>query len=160
MSDQVTRDIINIESEYVRKVGDFSSTDYGRQALRLADVLNDKTGALLSHVTIMIAVVGVLINIFQEQSVNDYGYSPIFISILYIELIFYMTIACALLGSIFVTSPKTFGQEASIHDRLLLISRRRRRIYKTCLWSVLVATAIFLLVLIWKAALTIRGFYG
>jgi hypothetical protein len=143
----------NAEQDYVGEVGKFSGTDYGKQALRLTDVINEKTSALLTHVTIMIAVIGVFLTIFLQMDV-----ARLFIIFLYVELIIYMLIACALLFCIFATSPVTF-ENKDFNRTMLSVMRRRRRIYNACLKVTIVITVVFVAFIGWKAATTFNRFY-
>jgi len=136
--------MIEKEREYAEKIGTFSEKAYGLQVLRHLDVINDKTGALLTHVTIMIAVVGVFLTIFLPT-----GSNYLFVAFLYIELILYMIIACMLLLCIFVTSPRTF-MSVDFEYHVFKIMKKRRVIYNFCLRITIFITIVFTIALMGK----------
>ncbi|MDX2265254.1 MAG: hypothetical protein NW215_09820 [Hyphomicrobiales bacterium] len=141
----------SLEEKYFGQMGDFGQTESGRQVYRHMDIINIKTGSLLTHVSLMTAALG----LFASRFIADGAFTTFQVAIL-IELLAYVTISMGLLFCINITSPATFYGRSSINgdvafeDKIVRIAARRRNIYNACLKTTIALTLIFLLTLILK----------
>ena len=126
------------EIEYYKIIAKVSSTDEGQQMLRRLDTINDKASSVLTHISIMIAVLtGCFLFFFGKE-----GYT--FVStFLFLELCGYIILTMFALRSVFVTCGKTYrGYEDMPEKRTMqiLVSRRlslRISIYGTMILTIL-----------------------
>jgi hypothetical protein len=140
-----------LEQKYFGQLGDFGQTEAGRQVYRHMDIINIKTGSLLTHVSLMTAALG----LFASRFIEEPQFSVFEVSIL-VELVFYVSISMGLLFCINITSPATFYGHSSadsgeqFEEKIVRIAARRRNIYNACLKSTIALTLIFLMTLILK----------
>jgi hypothetical protein len=140
-----------IEQKYFDQMGEFGATESGRQVFRHMDIINIKTGSLLTHVSLMTAALG----LFASRFIAELNFSTFEVLIL-IELVIYVLISMALLFCINITSPGSFYLNGMLQDgeyfsqRIVAIAARRRRLYNIGLRSTVGATVLFLLTLFLK----------
>ncbi len=140
-----------IEQKYFDQMGEFATTESGRQVFRHMDIINIKTGSLLTHVSLMTAALG----LFASRFIGEPMFSAFEILIL-VELVIYVCISMALLFCINITSPRTFYINGMLQDgqyfaeRIVAIAARRRRIYNVGLRSTVGISILFLLTLFLK----------
>jgi hypothetical protein len=140
-----------VEQKYFDQMGEFATTESGRQVFRHMDIINIKTGSLLTHVSLMTAALG----LFASRFIGELNYSLFEILIL-VELVVYVLISMSLLFCINITSPSTFYSNGNLQDgeyfaqRIVVIAARRRRIYNVGLRSTVGISILFLLTLFLK----------
>ncbi|MDZ4790056.1 MAG: hypothetical protein SGJ17_02445 [Hyphomicrobiales bacterium] len=140
-----------LEEKYFRQLGDFAQTESGRQVYRHMDIINIKTGSLLTHVSLMTAALG----LFASRFITEPKFNLFEISIL-VELVCYVNISMWLLFCINITSPATFYGESFVNngvkfeEKIVRVAARRRNIYNACLKTTIGLTLVFLLTLIAK----------
>lgn len=99
------------EQKYFDQMGEFATTESGRQVFRHMDIINIKTGSLLTHVSLMTAALG----LFASRFIGELDYSAFEILIL-VELVVYVLISMSLLFCINITSPSTFYSNGSLQN--------------------------------------------
>lgn len=119
----------------------------GAQIVEVAGVLNSKTSALLTHVSIMIAVTIALFSYFS----SDKSPSIIVDIILISEIVAYLMISLFCLFSITMSG----GGEGNLSLEKLILRRShiltyRRRNYKIALYTTIIATYVLIATLLYE----------
>lgn len=104
---------IDTEIRYYKLAALIESTAYGKQFLRLADILNVKAQSLLSHISIMFASTSIIF-----ASVNRATTSEWVLSILFFEVLGYIVLALMCLMATNITRPGSFGSLIVEFDNL------------------------------------------
>jgi hypothetical protein len=137
-----------LELAYYDLAAAISASPGGQQLLRLADVLNAKSSSLLTHISIMIAVVAYYTSAAKCEQCGTL--EKVIAALLYSELIAYVTIGLVCLRSISITAPKSFLKSIEKKNNeealclLVMIVRRRRNYYLASLWATAIITVIFI----------------
>lgn len=138
-----TNKTIAKEKEYYSLVADVDGTPHGPILSRTSDSLNSKISGLLSHISIMIAILS-----FFLSQMGDFKRIDFFTFAITIEIIFYLCFTVGCLRGLFITSPRSLlekGKESTNH--IIMIIRRRRRIYLLSLKGTIIVTIAFLITL-------------
>ncbi len=135
---------IEEELQYINKVAEVEASPLGALTFRLADGLNSKAAALLTHVSIMIAVSSVLFSFSLNASLKR-DVPPIVAALLLCEIVTYSFTSLLCLYAVQMTGPGSFrAEDGRPVDRLLLIVRRRRKAYRVALTITIVATLVLI----------------
>ncbi|CAL4869704.1 hypothetical protein MMA231_03996 (plasmid) [Asticcacaulis sp. MM231] len=125
--------------EYTRITVEISATEMGQAAIRGAEGLNDKTSALLSHVSIMVAISSLLLFQFGH---SDEKYDVL----LLFELLAYLFICMLCLSAIWASSAASYKSKKFTHlENLIVITTRRRKRYQLALYLTSGVTAVLIL---------------
>ena len=135
---------IEDELHYIDRVAEIESSRLGAQTFRMADRLNSKAAALLTHVSIMIAVSSVLFS-FSLNTPTLRDVPPIIGALLLCEIVTYSLTSLLCLYAVQMTGPSSFrAEDKRPLDRLLLIVRRRRKAYRVALAITIAATLVLI----------------
>lgn len=145
---------IDEEIAYYDAVARIAETESGRQILRHADILNAKISGLLTHVSVMIAVLLYFAqSIVCEEKFDSKSWYQIF---LYFEIVMYLFVAGACLYCLAITTPKDFNVTSlgsnSLVNTFMIIVRERRIIYLFGLGFTILLTILLIL------GIVIKGF--
>lgn len=119
------------ERRYFKRTAELSGETAGAQLFRHMDVMNEKASALLTHVSIMIAVFSVVAGIsYQRDGLTPYNL------ILFCEMAVYALIGLVCTFCIRATSPSSFPLDSSKNSvrGFIRVYRRRRQAY-TFVWT-------------------------
>lgn len=132
------------EHDYITKVTELETSPVGRMMFRLADGLNSKAAALLTHVSIMIAVSSVLFSYSLGPAFKRDV--PPFVSILLLfEIVTYSLTSLLCLYAVQMTGPGTFRRgNGKALERMVVIVRRRRKAYRAALTITIIATLVLI----------------
>jgi len=142
------------ERKYYKTVLPIANTEYGKQVMRNADVLNSKISALLTHVSIMIAILMIFYNSANVSEANlDTKITAMTIdaakSLMIVETCMYIVASLFCVLGIWITGPSSFlGHEDNPTDRLIDIIGRRRKCFIIALWITIFVTVTFLVTLL------------
>lgn len=132
------------EQQYITKVAEVEASPLGALMFRLADGLNSKAAALLTHVSIMIAVSSVLFSYSLSPSFKR-DLPPFVSDLLLCEIVIYSLTSLLCLYAVQMTGPGTFhADKGRPLDRLLIIVRRRRKAYRAALTITIAATLVLI----------------
>lgn len=132
------------ERHYITKVAEVEASPLGALMFRLADGLNSKAAALLTHVSVMIAVSSVLFSYSLGPAFKRDV--PPFVSVLLLcEIVTYSITSLLCLYAVQMTGPGTFRRDdVRPLDRLVVIVRRRRKAYRAALTITIAATLVLI----------------
>jgi hypothetical protein len=142
---------IEEELRYIDKVAEVEASPLGAETLRIAEGMNAKAAALLTHVSIMIAVSSVLFSYSLNDSIK-HTMPPLVGVLLLSEIVTYSFTSLLCLYAVQMMGPASFHSEDKRPvDRLLLIVRRRRRAYRTALFITIAATLVLIGLMVYVA---------
>lgn len=129
------------ERHHLELLAENRSEKIGNAAFYTLDVIDTKTQSLLTHVSIMMAILAMF-----------YGHTATTLSIrlaILIELILYLLITLGCLRAVFIVAPSALDttSEAILDARVLEVARRRTA-YRISLFATIVVTAAFLLTVV------------
>ena len=121
---------------------EIAASEQGVSAIRGAESLNQKTSALLTHVSIMMAVITTFLG------TSGHGAGQKLDVLLVTEMVAYLLICMICLRTIWVSSSSSYrasdeGRGISHIDRLILITAGRRRVYRWALIGTMLITLAF-----------------
>ena len=138
------RGILEKEREYYKSITLIYDTELGRLLFGTTDILNSKISGLLTHISIMMAILG----FFLADNQNSHKIITLMVAG---EMVLYLILAIGCLLGLYITNPLTLqGHENAAADRLTLILRRRRRIYLFSLKGTIAVTIAFFATLLCK----------
>ncbi len=130
------------EIRYVTTVAEIAEHPLGPQTMRLGDVLNAKTSALLTHVSIMIAVSTAML--FFSRGPEAIVTSRL----LLIEIALYASISLLCIYTVRITGPNSFkSRNGDAVFELVSIVRRRRNTYNVALMLTVLATISLIMIM-------------
>ncbi len=142
MTDSRHDDALKAERAYYARLAEMENEDELSIVVRTIERRVAKSLGVLTHTSIMIAVLGAII------ALTDRSATPGFISAaLLLELLAYIGLTAYLVLTMGMSSPGMLRGDA-FSDRLLLIARRRRRIHNFVVKAVAVLTFLLALTLI------------
>jgi hypothetical protein len=132
------------EKEYYAIIKRLRESEHGPFLGRVADIINNRTSALLTHISIMIAILSVILTQF-----GDFKKVDLFTELVTLEIVSYLIFSIGCLQALFIINPTTFFRyKEQISDYWCIILRRRRRIYLASLTGTIVVTVAFLITLL------------
>jgi hypothetical protein len=138
---------------YFERVASISETPAGEESKRHADVLNTKISALLTHVSLMIAVSAV----FFDWASKPTGHLPFLEWMLLAEIVAYVLISLLCLRGIWITGYSSFLEHKGDPTEVFFkIVGARRTVYYIAISSTIFVTVAFLATLIGEAAVRIN----
>lgn len=126
-----------------------TDNDLGAQIVEVACILNSKTSALLTHVSIMIAVAIALFSYFSSSKSASLVVDIVLIS----EIVAYLVISLFCLFSITMSGggEGELSLDKLIQRRSRILSSRRRN-YKIALYGTIIATYVLVSTLLYEIA--------
>jgi hypothetical protein len=118
------------------------NNEIGAVVARSAGILNSKISALLTHVSIMIAIVTIIgSSPIRLELTNSVSALPVsFIIFMKIELAAYVLASLLCVVGIWTTSPRNFCDDKDATIKIIKIVRTRRRCFILALWITVVST--------------------
>ena len=133
----------NIEREraFLNNIARLKEISFGEALFYELDSIDGKTTALLTHVSIMMAILAIFSNLFKDQ--------PAIRLAAYLELFAYLLITLGCLGSIFMVGPgRRRRHPAGFRNDVVKTCRRRRLIYTVSLRAAFAVTVLFVFTLL------------
>lgn len=122
---------------FLESTADLQQSKIGSAAFYTLDRLDQKTGTLLTHVSIMLGMTALVYTRLATVPAIQWA--------LEIELLIYLTITLGCLYTIVMAKPGTLLIDPSIEiERGLNRVFRRLRAYRTCLFATLINTLLFM----------------
>ncbi len=136
------------EMQHLEIMAEHRSNKIGSAAFYTLDVIDTKTQSLLTHVSIMMAILAMF---YAEASAR----AEVRLAIL-IELLLYLMLTLGCLRAVFIVAPAAFDETNEIVlERRVREVTRRRRAYRISLFATIAVTFAFLVTIATHAA--IRG---
>jgi hypothetical protein len=133
----VKQDKVEEAHLYLEHISEMKSTKVGEAASYYMDAIDNKTSSLLSHVSIMMAILSIFYATITEHSLIR--------SALLVELFFYLIVTLGCLRSIFIFGPG--GKQSTVDDIIQLRVNEvisRLRAYRWSLSVTIVTTLAFI----------------
>ena len=128
--------------DFLEAMAELKSNELGQTIFYELELVDSKTAALLSHVSIMMAV----LSVFYAAMSNDQALRPVIL----IELFLYLSLTLGCLRSIFMFGPTetSYELENMLEWRIRAVNARVR-FYKISLSLAIIITVAFMVTLFW-----------
>lgn len=135
-------DALRAEKEYYAGLAALEDSREYAHAVRNVDIRVSKSQSVLTHTSIMIAVLGAIIAFTDRET------TPAFITVaLLLELLGYIGLTAYLVLTMAMSSPQVM-KGGAFADRFIMLARRRRRVHNFVVKAVACLTVILALTLI------------